>query len=184
MKKLFAGLTFVLASVTAQAALVEIAPLNQTRTVGDDVIVNILGSGFATPTVGGGFSLSFDPSILSLAAADVGLAAPPWDGSFPRTDTIGAGVLADFSFNQFSGLSGNFPIAQLKFKAIGVGLSNLALGPSNSFPFADASGGLLEVGFGNAQVKVIPEPATWGLLTAGLVMVGFLSARRQRALQV
>jgi hypothetical protein len=190
IKVLLASLACALVSFSAQSATVEIVPANQVKNVGDNVVVDIVGSGFTTPTVGGGFSLSFDSSVLGLQLTDVLLygqpAAPrtvpgPWDSSFPRSESLVAGVLADFSFNQFSGLSGNFPIAQLTFTALSVGTSTLQLNPSLFFPFADGSGNPLQVGFGAGSVQVVPEPATWGMLAAGLALVGFFSMRRQRS---
>jgi hypothetical protein len=191
MKQIFVGIAFALASVASQAALVEIVPSSQTVNVGDNVIVDVLGSGFTTTTVGGGFSLTFDPSVLDLQPAGVQLMganppAPPtlpWDSTFPRTETLSPGSLADFSFNNFNGVSGDFPIAHLIFKAVGAGSTALALSASGMFPFGDAIGTPMAVEFQGATVTAVPEPAAWGLLAAGLAFVGYVGARRRHSLQ-
>ena len=184
IKVRLASLACALASFATHAALVAIVPVSQNKNIGDEVIVDIVGAGFTTPTVGGGFSLTFSGGVMSLAAADVQLAGEaslpgPWDPTSPRTETVLPGMLLDFSFSQFSGVVGNFPIARLSFNAVAPGASALQLVPS-VFSFVDTIGTPLEVSFGSASVNVVPEPATWGMLATGLALVGFLSIRRQR----
>jgi hypothetical protein len=183
VRKLLAGFTLGLASVAAQAALVEIQPLGPSFDVGDEVIVNIVGSDF-TDLLGGGIDVGFTPGILELGAptnANVTLADPPWDSSFARTEQVddSAGTLTDFSFNQFNGVSGAFPIVRLTFRATAPGIASLSLSASNSFPFVEETGQVLP-SFGDpVQILVVPEPGAWGFLAAGLVVMILLWGRRR-----
>jgi hypothetical protein len=175
VRKLLAGFTLGLASLAAQAALVEIQPLDSPVNVGDEVIVNIVGSDF-TDLMGGGVDVSFTPGVLELGAptnANVTLADPPWDSSFPRTEVVddSAGTLTDFSFNQFAGVSGSFPIVRLTFRATAPGIASLSVLASNAYPFANESGQIFP-SFGDpVQVLIVPEPGTWGFLGAGLALM-------------
>lgn len=189
MRTIIAGLALATVTIPTQAAVLEVQPVSQTVHVGDSVVVNITGSGFSG-ILGGGFNLSYGASgVLSLgSSANVSLAAPPWDGTFARIDSVSdtTGTLTDFSFNQINGVSGSTQIAQLTFQATAKGVANLALSASNSFPFVDMSGNpVLDVQFGTGQVTVrdaVPEPASWALLVVGLGLIVLLVGRRQSLL--
>jgi hypothetical protein len=175
VRKLLAGFILGLTSLAAQAALVEIQPLDPSVNVGDEVIINIVGSEF-TDLLGGGVDVSFTPGVLELGEptnANVTLADPPWDSGFPKTEAVddAAGTLTDFSFNQFAGVSGSFPIVRLTFRATAPGIASLNVLASNLYAFADESGQVFPSFAGPVQVLVVPEPGTWGFLAAGLALM-------------
>lgn len=187
MRRIIAGFALATASVMVEAAVLEVQPMSQTVHVGDSVIVSITGSGFSG-VLGGGFNLSYGAAgVLSLeSSTNVSLAVPVWDGSFARTDSVSdaTGVLADFSFNQVSGVSGSAQIAQLTFKAAAQGVADLILSASTAFPVAGMNG-LVDVQFGTGQITVlaaVPEPGSWTLLGVGLGLMVLLIGGRQRVL--
>ena len=91
----------------------------------------------------------------------------------------GAGTVKDLFFNGFPGVSGpDFKIATLKFMATARGESDIFL-TANAFAFG-SNGDAVSVDFSKAEVVVVPEPSTWVLLTGGLLLGGWVAAKRNR----
>lgn len=145
---------------------------------GDSVVIEVLGKGFGDAIVGGGFSLGFDPGVLSLVSAVVDTVT--WEFiSSPGAIDNAAGLLSDVYFNSFKAQlpKGDFSVATLTFSAKAAGQSVLQLMDSPSFPFANDKAQVVGVDYLGATVQVgaVPEPASALLTLAGLL---WLASRR------
>ena len=187
MKQIIAGLTLAMAVFAAHAAVFEFVPSSQTVLVGDTFTVDIVGTGFPATVDGGGFDISLsNPGVIQFVVpgADPTVAAitfaPGWN--FMNSSGFldgGAGNVKDLFFNSFPGVTGpDFAIATLKFKALSLGESDIFLA-ANNFVFG-SNGDPISVDFSKATVVVVPEPSTWSLLVGGLILCGWIGARRKR----
>jgi hypothetical protein len=166
--KIVLSLILLTVSNFAQSAMVSIDPVSQTANVGDEVSISLIGKDFAQTIEGGGINLNFDPAVLQLK--NVAVNTQTWEFSTTSGEIDNTlGKLNDLTFSSFAGRSGNFPIAQITFLALGVGTSPLTLSESSLNPFA--SGGELlnpAVTFTSAEIKVVPLPGALLLLFTGL----------------
>lgn len=181
IQKLVAALTVagVCGAASAAGTLV-VDPPDSNVLEGAAFELKVLGTGFvANDVLGGGFNLTFNPSILTLD--DVTFSAAAWEffTSQGTKDNV-AGTLTDVSFNSFNSKpTGNFEAATLHFTAKAPGTSAVMLAASAGFPF----GGLLTAGeipvtYGVGQVTVVPEPATLATLLLGLGLLPLVLRRR------
>ena len=185
MKSVFASLAFAVATFTAQAAIVQFVPSSMTVLLGDEFTVSIVGTGFPSAVDGGGFDITIvDPAVIQFKAvgalADVTF-APGWNFLNDRgTLDLSAGTVTDLFFNGFPAVAGpDFTIADLRFKATALGTTDLFL---NANIFAFGSGGdAIATEFAKGKIQVVPEPATWELLAGGLLLAGWLGARRRHS---
>ena len=191
MKNFFAGLAFAVATFTTQAAVVEFVTSSKTVHLGDEVTMSIFGTGFPASLIqGGGFDISISNvgvvQFESLAGpppvADVTF-APVWSFSTdPGTLNLATGTVTELNFNAFPGVFGpDFAILQLKFKALALGTTDIVLTP-NAFTFG-TDGQRITPEFLKGEIVVVPEPATWVLSTAGLLLVAWIGVRRNQNLE-
>lgn len=162
----------------AQAQSLTILPGTTDTEVGQSFSLTVEGQGFPTAIVGGGFNLSFDPTVLRLD----GMTIPSSWEFFRSTGLLdpASGTVTDVSFNTFGNpKAGDFLAATLNFTAVGAGTSRVQLSPSTPYVFADVDVNQVNPSFGSATVNVsaVPEPASLALLLAG---VGVVAMTRRR----
>jgi len=187
----FAGL--MASSFASQAANISFAPHNASVNAGDTIQIKLVGSDFANGTFGGGLSVAWDASLLSLQSfdtsvfpGDLGLA----DAGVNTVIDNNAGKLQNLSVASFfeGAPNASFDIAVLTFKGLAAGTSALeaSLGQFTSgFDniWTDYNNDVIGLQFVPSSLNVVaavPVPGAAWLF--GSVLLGGLGAmRRQRA---
>lgn len=180
---LIAGLSWL--ATSAQAATLRLDPTSTSAIVGDLVTLSVVGEFGAAGTLGGGFDLFFDDSLLDFVSFefDANLMDDP---AFRRAPDVLAGELNGIAFGEFDGYTGDVLIGAVTFLAIGEGIVDLMLAvneggpPSNPGPFVDLQGfEILDVTTVGAQLDLqpIPVPAAAWLLASALAALGLGRAR-------
>jgi hypothetical protein len=169
-----------LCPLAAAAGSLVLTPANSSVLSGNSFNVEVRGSGFTDNVVGGGFSLDFNPDVLSLVSVTVNTVE--WEFlTNPGTINNAAGTLRDVWFNAFAAPlpTGNFPIAVLNFTAKLPGNSPLTLLASPDFPFADDLAQVISVSYGRGAVSVsaVPELSSWLAMALGLGLMPILRRR-------
>jgi hypothetical protein len=170
----------MLGTGAAQAQSLLVNPANTTTQIGQSFSLTIEGKDFATAIVGGGFNLSFDPTVLHLDSMTI-----PTSWEFFRSTGLldeASGTVTDVSFNTFSSpKAGDFLAATLNFTAVRAGTSLVKLAPSTPYVFADVDVNQVNPSFGSATVNVsaVPEPASLSLVLAGAGLMAAMRRRRQ-----
>jgi len=126
-------------------------------------------------TLGGGFGVNFDASILQFASYD---SAGLGDPFFGRDPDVMDGLLESGAFGDFNGLTGPDLVATMSFIAVAGGDTSIALSATagDAGPFISAADftTILDVEFGSADVAVVPVPAAVWFMLSGLgALVGF-----------
>lgn len=99
-KSLTLALAATLALGTAQAQSLSLSPDAKTVDLGTSFSLDVLASDFANSILGGGFELSFDPSVLRLDSVVI-----PASWEFARSGGLidnASGTLSDAYFATFS----------------------------------------------------------------------------------
>ena len=171
-------LSLACACSAGSAGTMILDPANHAVGVGDSFDMAVKGTGFAEAIVGGGFDLVFDAGVLQLTNVSV---APIWEfAPDPGVSDNVSGTLTDASFNTFaSPRSGDFDVAVLSFMATSKGSSNVTLGPSATFVFADKDANLVTPTFSGGNVQVVDEASTVTMLLVGLGMLSATLRRKQ-----
>lgn len=143
--------------------------------------VQVGGADFAASVLGGGFGLSWDPSVLQLDSVVIDVATWEFARGAGLTDAA-SGSLSDafFASNRAVLPTGAFPIARLVFTTVGAGVTTLASRESALFPWVSEQGDVLGVDYGQLRVTVgvVPEPATWAMFAGALALVPLVRRRR------
>jgi hypothetical protein len=166
--------------LASAAGSLVVTPVNVSVQSGNSFNVEVRGSGFTDNVVGGGFSLDFNPAVLSLVSVTINTVE--WEFlTNPGTINNAAGTLRDVWFNAFAAPlpTGNFPIAVLNFTAKLPGNSPLTLLAANDFPFANDLANVISVSFGRGAVSVsaVPELSSWMAMALGLALMPMLRRR-------
>lgn len=197
VKNLLAAVAFggVLATSAAQAAIITVNPAASTVQAGQTFQVTIVGRDWIEGeggTYGGGLSLSWNASVLSLQSYDTSVFAGDKSLASSNTTTVidnTAGQLRNLSVaSLMDGVyTPDFDIAVLTFTALSAGQTNLdlALGQfDNGFyniwtdsSFANA----IEVtpSFVSGHVEAVPVPAAAWLFGSALLTGAGLVRRKQ-----
>ena len=158
----------------ASAGTLQISPASSVAAIGDILNFQVDGSGFAETVVGGGFNLSFDPTVLQFTGGSI---AGIWEfvpsvGTVVNQSAV-LSTLTDVSFSSFANtITGNFAVASLSFKAVGEGRSALTFAPSAVFDFSDSLGNLLTpTMLGGSVLVPVPEASTLAMTLAGMLLL-------------
>lgn len=177
----------LVAAVGVHAYPVTLTPSTQTVNVGDVVTVDLQISGLgigSAPSLGVfDIDFGFDPALLSLSSVlyGIGLDVMGLGSLQATTPGVGSVNLFELSFDSADDLnalqSDSFTLATLNFNAIALGSGFFSL----SFnAVGDAYGDALAVTSLGGSVTVaaaVPEPETWALVLAALVMLGLTTHR-------
>jgi hypothetical protein len=158
----------------------------------DPLLVTVAGPGltaqlalelsFDDTTVGGGVTLSFDSTILSLVSISFdGALGDDADFRCPTQNLPGSvtcpAVPNFISFGDFGGIAGDRGVATVTFLALMQGVTPIDILPER--PFGDDQGSALDVSYSSATVEVLPEPGNMALV--GSLGLAGLVARSRRA---
>ena len=171
-------LCIALACGSAQAQKVSFDTSALVVAPGESFSLNLMASEFTNAVLGGGFGLSFDPSILRLDGVVI-----PASWEFARNGGLidnASGTLSDAYFATNAPIAGDVKLATLTFTALNVGQSLVTPLPSAPQPFVED--GALEAtvpAYQFATVTVaVPEPSSLALMLAGGLALARLRARR------
>lgn len=176
MKKITLGAVFALVSLLTapvHAATVAFAT-SPTVNLGATFTLDLIGTGFAGGTDGGGVNVAFDASVLNVLSVSLD---PIWD-VWADTGTIdnSGGSITGIDFSTFSSMPSDFTIGSIQFQAIGAGASGLSLTESFGIGGFALSGEPQTVSFldGSISVTAVPLPAALWLMLSGLTALGIL----------
>ncbi len=172
-------LVLVCAVKNSQADLtITLSPELQGVSIGNVVTIDISMDFSSDPTIGGGFDVFYDSSLLSFGSFvfDSSLGDDPAFRSIGTDD--GFGEIDGIGFGEFMGLSGPATIGTLTFTALDVGLAGISLAETdNGFVggfYSATTYGSQTVTFGGATVNIeaasVPEPSTALLLGINLIV--------------
>jgi hypothetical protein len=187
-----AGVFALCGHLSAAAPLsIDFVPVSQTVSSGP-ILLDVQVSGFATAGVNAtgdfGFSVSFDPAILT--ATDITFGPYLGDpGNFEALFTEDFSTPGLFVFNEVSllappdlialqgpVLSPGFVLATLSFDPAGIGTSPLDFVAAIA---GDENGADIPLTTGSASVTVVPEPATAGIAILALALIVCAPSRRR-----
>ena len=182
MKKTILGLLLLLGQPgIAGAATVGFDPATS-NVIEDDVFwVDIVASGFPA-TDGGGVDLAFDPSVVNVLS--VSIDPTVWNfvtstGSIDNTAGSVDGIMVN-DFDYVDPLAGDFIVATLQLKAVGIGTTLLSLSEYDLNPWA-SGGTRIDPTYLSGIVNVSPIPLPAAAWLFGSALLGLLGWQRRRA---
>ena len=155
-------------------ATISIQPSVSTPTVGSifDVPVNVSG---VTDLYAFQFDITFNPTILAAMMVNEGTFLQSSGGFFPGLIDNGAGTIsftADSLIGSVPGVDGNGTLADISFQALTLGTSPIDL--SNVVLLDSNLGSISSDSQGGSVTVVAPEPATFFLISMGMVALGIV----------
>ncbi len=194
LTRLAAAAVLMSAVSSAQAVSLSLITSTPSVAIGDTIELQVLMDFSDDATLGGGFDINFDPSLVSYVSesyvTDSALGSDP---DFTRDDNsmvadtrnrveVQPDSLVGAAFGDFGGLSGPATVSSLSFIANAGGDAVFSLGASTS----GSVGGFLSAGsfgeqfpvFSGATVSIVPVPAAVWLFGSGLV--GLIGIARRR----
>lgn len=130
------------------------------------------------------FSLSFDPRVLAAQSIAEGSLFANTGNSFfsPGTIDNSSGSITQTYDTLFgvNGVAGPGMLAAVTFTAIGRGTSSIDFSPLGDLILQDSLGNSLSATpvSGTVNVTAVPEPATYMMLAAGLLLIGLVLRRK------
>jgi len=154
--------------------VVSLTPDIKTVNVGDEFSVDVVVSDLPV-TEGGGFNLTFDPSMVQVTSVSVDNSVWTFK-TLPGVIDNETGKVSDVMFARFDGISGDINIATVQFEGVGSGEFLLTLEESKPSPFA-SNGKKLTVQFKTATVNVtgIATPDVAASTSSGSLNLIFIS---------
>ncbi len=180
MKKLILGLLLLLGQPgIAGAATVGFDAAASNVIVNEVFAVDIVASGFPV-TDGGGVDLAFDPAIVNVLAVSIDPAVWSFINSTGNIDNT-AGSVSGIMVNDFDyvdPLAGDFIVATLQLKAVGVGTTLLSLGEYDLNPWG-SGGNRIGPAYLSGIVNVAPIPLPAAAWLFGSALLGLVGWRRR-----
>lgn len=169
------------ASFAAHGATLSLSPSAQTAVVGDAITLTVSGEFGAAGTLGGGFDIFYDSTLLQFVSFEFAASLMD-DPAFRRDPDLLAGELNGIAFGEFDGYTGNVLIGEVTFLALDIGIVDISMlaneggPPDNPGPFVDILGNVItDLQTTGAQLTLQPVPlpgAVWLLLGGLLTLVG------------
>ncbi len=157
--------------------------------VGDDLLLSIFGdySGPAT-LLSGGLTLVFDPAVVSIASVTVPLGSISDIAKSDGTIDNFAGNVSEVGFASFGGVSGQFLIATVDLRVLGVGTTHFLLSDADSavFPWVNSDfdaglfGGTVVPQFSGTSINVSAVPLPLPVAMMGSALLGLMGIERRR----
>lgn len=183
-RNIIAGFSFVACTSVAQAATITVNPSAANVATADVFDISIIGTGFTDGTIGGGFSISWDPSIITLQANSLTFAG---DQTFGNSGVLGVGTWTNADVTSFIGVAGpDFEIATMTFLATNPGVSptDVSIGIFSGGTeriWADAAGFVdTDPTFISGMVTVSPVPVPAAAWLFGSGILGLMGVARRR----
>jgi hypothetical protein len=175
-----------------QASMITVVPLNTVVTSPSTFDVTVVGRDFtdgAVGTLGGGFIVDWDPTILTLDSFNLTFAGDQGFAQAAVLDNVSGFLNADVSSFLTGVTTKDFDIAVLTFSTVGLGTSPLDLsvgtytGSGSDIVWGDGDGFAIPqptYADGSVMVSAVPVPAAVWLFGSGLLgLIGV--ARRHNA---
>ncbi len=178
--KLASAMVLMGALGTANAASISLTPSSVDAAAGDIISMDVIMDFSDVVTIGGGFDISFDTSVLSFVSWD---ANPVGDPGFARLPDVLDGLLSGIAVGDFNaGITGIQNLGTVTFEVVAGatrGINTVMPGDTSSVagPFVDFNTfQVVPVTYNGAQVNVgaVPVPAAVWLMFGGLgALFGF-----------
>ena len=177
IKQVLLATAAMIAASSASALSISATPSSQSVLSGTQVTVN-LSMSFEAQSIGGGIIFDFSGPISFVSFTPSAYfnslnTDPSGDTDFTGFGGNNKPASAEFEVHlgSFSGISGNNDLGTLTLLTTGAGLGivDLSVSPANFYGgFLDLVGTPQTVAFNDAQINVVPLPATAWLFLAGM----------------